>query len=275
MLPASEAILYSTAINMKKIPALTESDLEALFSERKATSSLFAKILKILFLFTGIYLIIFLSLNFQGLKSNLYYWYRTEYLAQPFTDNTRGQSVDSEAGNSDAKSDNAPIVNGLSDNHIKIEAIKIDAPIIWGVKNDESSVRQALQNGAIQIAGTALPGQNGNIFITGHSSDLLWAKGNYKTVFALLNKLVVGDLIQLKYHDTEYSYKVSEIKVVQPTDASVLDQTKDPILTLATCTPIGTTLRRLIVVAKQIQPEPNKNQTAPTQDVKQPVPKIR
>ena len=54
-------------------------------------------------------------------------------------------------------------------------------------------------------------------------------------------------------------YKVVEKKEVKPTDVSVLDQpTHERLATLMTCTPIGTTLRRLIVIAQEIDPASGK-----------------
>jgi len=41
-----------------------------------------------------------------------------------------------------------------------------------------------------------------------------------------------------------------------------MTQTSTPTLTLMTCTPVGTSLRRLIVTAKQYYPDPNKNTTS-------------
>jgi hypothetical protein len=43
-------------------------------------------------------------------------------------------------------------------------------------------------------------------------------------------------------------------KVVAPTDLSVLNQGSDNNLTLITCTPVGTSAKRLIIVARQISP---------------------
>ncbi len=156
----------------------------------------------------------------------------------------------------------------LRDNTLYIPKIKLSAPIIWDVTGGgdlNADMLNALRNGVVRYPKTALPDQVGNVFLTGHSSNYWWEKGKYKTVFALLDRLVVGDAIYVKYQNTLYIYSVAGRKVVQPTETMVLDPTSTPTLSLMTCTPTGTALRRLVVTANLISPTVNKAQTtAPT-----------
>ncbi|MFA5842193.1 MAG: class D sortase [Candidatus Gracilibacteria bacterium] len=115
----------------------------------------------------------------------------------------------------------------------------------------EDSFQEDLKNGVIHFPGTANPGEIGNVFITGHSSYYLWDEGDYKDVFARLNKLVVGDDIVVYYNQQKYTYKVREKREVKKDDVSILEQGDEKILTLMTCTPVGTNLRRLVIVAEQ------------------------
>lgn len=46
-----------------------------------------------------------------------------------------------------------------------------------------------LQKGIVRYPGTAKPGETGNAFIFGHSSNYYWEKGDYNSVFAALDKL--------------------------------------------------------------------------------------
>ena len=68
--------------------------------------------------------------------------------------------------------------------------------------------------------------------------------------------MVVGDTFSVNYQSKKYIYQVTETKVVEPTDVSVLAPTAEPSMTIITCTPPGTSWKRLIVVAKQISPDP-------------------
>jgi sortase A len=60
----------------------------------------------------------------------------------------------------------------------------------------------------------------------------------------------------IDYNGNRYIYRVTETKVVPPTDFSVVQQTKVSQLTIITCTPVGTNTNRLVVHAKQIFPYP-------------------
>lgn len=106
-----------------------------------------------------------------------------------------------------------------------------------------------LKKSLIQYPETALPGQFGNTVIFGHSVlPQFFNPKSYLTIFSTLYRLKVGDEIFVDYDTVGYKYLVSEIYEVQPTDLSVLEQRFDNrYLTLITCSPPGTYLRRLIV----------------------------
>ncbi len=150
---------------------------------------------------------------------------------------------------------NASIVSPES--VIIIPKINVSAPIVYADSVAEDEVMKDLESGVVHYANTAKPGENGNAVIFGHSSNDWWESGDYKFVFALLGKLEVGDQVQVNYSSRKYVYEVTEKKVVEPSEVSVLNPTPNPVLTLITCTPPGTAWQRLIIVAKQIQPSPD------------------
>ncbi len=152
----------------------------------------------------------------------------------------------------------APITEAVpADNTITIPKINVHAPVVYEPSIQEASVQAALQNGVVHYGNTAVPGQNGNVAIFGHSSNDWWEPGNYKFVFVLLDKLAPGDQLTLDYQSKRYTYEVTGSQVVEPTDVGVLNPTATPTLTLITCTPPGTSLRRLVVTAKQTSPAPS------------------
>ncbi len=116
----------------------------------------------------------------------------------------------------------------------------------------EQEIQDALQDGVVHYPGTAFPGDDGNVVITGHSSYFPWDPGRFKDVFALLHGVKIGDKIYVYYKQKKYEYEVYETKVVLPTQVDVLTQGGDERLTLITCTPVGTNLKRLIVLAKPV-----------------------
>jgi LPXTG-site transpeptidase (sortase) family protein len=117
----------------------------------------------------------------------------------------------------------------------------------------EKQIQSGLQQGVVHYPGTASPGQVGNVFITGHSSYYPWDPGQFKDVFAVLGQLEIGDEYYVYYDQQKFTYKVIEKYEVTPDNVNVLQQPHDKkISTLMTCTPVGTTLRRLIIRADDI-----------------------
>jgi len=117
----------------------------------------------------------------------------------------------------------------------------------------EKDMQEGLKYGVVHYPGTSLPDQTGNVAITGHSSYFPWDPGRFKDVFALLQEVVVGDKIALYYNQHKYLYEVKDIQIILPSNIEVLKQTPERQLTLITCYPIGTNLKRLVVTADLIE----------------------
>ena len=154
---------------------------------------------------------------------------------------------------------------------IIIPKINVNAPVVYGLTDlNETAVQTALQNGVVNypVAGaTATPGQKGNTVILGHSSADVFAPGDYKFIFVQLNRLTAGDLFYLDYGDTRYTYKVTETKIISPTDIGALNLGTDkPYATLVTCDPPGTIANRLLVIAEQVSPDPNESTETQSSD---------
>jgi LPXTG-site transpeptidase (sortase) family protein len=134
---------------------------------------------------------------------------------------------------------NVPVVGVSSENLIKRD---------WNAL--EKEIQAALKDGVVHYPGTAQPGQNGNVVITGHSSYFAWDPGLFKDVFALLHDVNIGDTVIMYYNQKKYVYKVFDKKVIMPDQVDVLTQGGDNRLTLITCTPVGTNLKRLVILAR-------------------------
>lgn len=140
---------------------------------------------------------------------------------------------------------------------IPIKDVDIEEFDFGDLYESENKIQESLREGVVHYPFTAAPEQYGNVFVTGHSSYSPWDPGKYKDIFALLHKLEVGDEYYIYSKGKKYSYRVMEIFEIQPNDISVLDQPTDQkISTLMTCTPVGTTLRRLIVRADLVDVSP-------------------
>lgn len=148
-----------------------------------------------------------------------------------------------------------------------IPKINVDVPVAYGVGNDYASQMAAMANGVAQFAipgASSHPGQVGNTAIAGHSSNDLLDRGSYKFIFAQLDKLNVGDTVYANYESKRYTYTVTKIDVVKPDEVNKLVYpTTKPMMTLITCTPLGTALNRLLVTAEQVSPDPSLSTAAP------------
>jgi sortase A len=122
---------------------------------------------------------------------------------------------------------------------IEISSIGLAAMILEGT--DARTLRRAVGH----IPGTPLPGQQGNVAITGHRD----------TFFRPLLNIRKDDEIRLTTLSGSYRYLVDSIKVVEPENMEVLDKSDDAILTLVTCYPfyfVGPAPKRFIVRAHRV-----------------------
>lgn len=139
-------------------------------------------------------------------------------------------------------------VPGVFENTVPVKHVDVKDFHFEDLYTSENVIQDALREGVVQYPYTANPDQFGNVFLTGHSSYYPRDKGRYKDIFALLHKLSVGDEYFIYYKGEKYRYQVTEKFEIKPNDISVLEQPVDQkISTLMTCTPVGTTLKRLIV----------------------------
>lgn len=142
-----------------------------------------------------------------------------------------------------------PIDTGFG---IVIPKIQANAKVIDNIDPFNSQQYEiALTKGVAHAKGTAYPGHVGNDFIFAHSS-VDWVIANrYNSVFYLAHKLEKGDEIDLYYKNQKYVYLVSEKKIVDPSAVQYLNNKNGDTsrLTLMTCYPPGTSLKRLIIQA--------------------------
>lgn len=159
------------------------------------------------------------------------------------------------------------VLNPISNNVVPpeprliIPKLNIDAPVHYDIGNDYDSQMKAMDSGIAHFAipgAFSHPGERGNTALAGHSSSGMFTSGDYKFIFAVLEKLEPGDVIYTNYNSTRYTYIVTRKEVVKPTelDKLILGEEK-PYLTLITCVPVGTANSRLLVFSEQISPNPS------------------
>ena len=139
-----------------------------------------------------------------------------------------------------------------------IPKLNVDVPAHFNIANDTATIDNAMNHGVAQFkipGADALPGQVGNLVISGHSAGDIYSNNQYKFIFSGLERLQDNDLIYVNYNSVRYTYKVTKKQTVEPTDvAALVYPTSKPILTLITCTPLGSDRYRLLVTAEQVSP---------------------
>lgn len=154
-----------------------------------------------------------------------------------------------------------------------IPKINAELPVVYDQTSlAEADFQTALESGVVHYATTSMPGEQGNGAIFGHSSNNILNKGKYKFAFVLLNRLENGDTFIIQKNSKRYVYKVINVKVVPPTEVSVLSETygKSSTFSLITCDPPGTSTNRRVVTGEQITPDPSGNIASTNQAQSQP-----
>ncbi len=210
------------------------------------------KIIANILVLCGIFLILFPF--FPVIKDEIWYKFR-QFKNQ--------QYVLAEANNEPTESVFASLISDHpiqiqpvnKDFSIVIEKIGVNAPVKADVSvTDSKAYTEALKEGVAHALVSSYPSaQPGNVYLFAHASVNFWQLGKYATVFNLLRKLEPGDKIHVFYDGQDYVYETIGKEVLKgwntyPITRPVLE----PILTLQTCDPPGTTLNRLVVTAKLI-----------------------
>lgn len=127
-----------------------------------------------------------------------------------------------------------------------------------GISNAKvSTTNNNLSSNLVHYGGTSVPPNKGNAVIFGHSTlPQLYKANDYKTIFANIHSLEANDSLELTIEGVRYVYKIFEISITDPSDTSFFTQNfDDNYLTVVTCTPPGTTWKRLILKARMVQDE--------------------
>lgn len=137
-------------------------------------------------------------------------------------------------------------IYGIEDNiigYIRIPKMGVELPILLGA-NSENMLK-----GAVHLTETSYPigGNNTNSVIAAHRG---YGKAE---LFRYIDKLEYGDEIYIQNFREELTYRVYEIKLVEPNDVGELKiQEGKDIITLITCHPYRVNTQRYIVKAERV-----------------------
>ena len=128
---------------------------------------------------------------------------------------------------------------------IIIPAVGISAPI-------QSGGSEALEKGAWhRYPERGNPVDGGNTIISAHSFifDLNPLQTRKNSYFYNLHKLEVGNQVYMDWQGKRYEYKVSKKYDVKPNATEIEAPSKEPKLTIYTCTPGGSADGRIVIEA--------------------------
>lgn len=147
-----------------------------------------------------------------------------------------------------SRSQTNPLTPALNSYTISIPAIKLVRASVEVYGTD-------LKKNAIHYPDTALPGEFGNPVIFGHSTlPQLYKPLDPLSIFNHLPEVTIGDELFVHLSDVTYKYVIRDTREVKPTEVEVLAQRYDRReITLITCVPLGTYLRRFVVRAELVK----------------------
>jgi LPXTG-site transpeptidase (sortase) family protein len=143
-----------------------------------------------------------------------------------------------------------PSVQALPAKRVIVPTIGLDSKVIQLGTHLDKRGQLAWETAPFAIGhhrGTAGPGQNGNMVLSGHISS-----PNEGAVFHRLPDLKVGEGVIVATEERQYLYRVVDRKVVTPDEVSVMEPTADPSATLITCYPDGIYSHRLVITTKLV-----------------------
>ena len=123
---------------------------------------------------------------------------------------------------------------------IKIPKIDVNMVVVEGTDTE------SLKKGPGHYSQTAYPWEDsGRVGIAGHRTT-------YGAPFWSLNELKPGDRITLATEYGTFDYRVTESRIIDPSNGSVLEGGSKPTLVLTTCNPRFLASQRLVVFADRV-----------------------
>jgi sortase A len=172
---------------------------------------------------------------FMLLEGKIYQW----YLKSQFEDALNEQQLASARRTPEFLKSASAIARSAPEPYLgRVDIPRLDLSVMLLDGDDDATLRFGLGH----IPGTAVPGQPGNAGIAGHRD----------TFFRSLAEIRKDDEITVKTLAGDYSYIVNTIRIVDPENVEVLEDSGHPTLTLVTCYPfhlVGPAPKRFVVQA--------------------------
>lgn len=153
--------------------------------------------------------------------------------------NTINNSSESSSDKKDKKPEKAQLEEGKGIGVLSIPKINLEIGIIEGVRYED--IKYVVGH----FPGSPMPGEKGNFSIAGHRISY------FGEAFKDIDKLEKGDKVNVTYNGKEYTYEVTDMYEVTPSETEALNPTKDATITIVTCTTDAK--NRVIVKGKLVE----------------------
>lgn len=154
-------------------------------------------------------------------------------------ENTTNNSSESSSDKKDKKPEKAQLEEGKGIGVLSIPKINLEIGIIEGVRYED--IKYVVGH----FPGSPMPGEKGNFSIAGHRISY------FGEAFKDIDKLEKGDKVNVTYNGKEYTYEVTDMYEVTPSETEALNPTKDATITIVTCTTDAK--NRVIVKGKLVE----------------------
>jgi sortase A len=117
-----------------------------------------------------------------------------------------------------------------------------------------ASIRDGVGDAVLDVAVGRIPGTSETV----HAGNLGLA-AHRDTLFRPLRHVRLNDVVRIETAEGAFTYRVTNITIVDPEDVWVLNQSRTPAVTLVTCYPfsyVGSAPRRFVVRAERVAPSP-------------------
>lgn len=182
-------------------------------------------------------------IGFAFLAFGGFQWYQTEMAQKESMAEAQALLDEKEFSTNDLTEEQQPEIAkefspdiGETVGILHIPKLEADLPIVEGTHEDE------LAKGVGHYRGTAYPLQNDQIVLSGHRD----------TVFRRMGELEIGDILTIQLPYGEFSYEITNTKIVDAEDRTIIVPHDEEVLTLTTCYPfsfIGSAPDRYIITA--------------------------
>ena len=162
---------------------------------------------------------------------------------------SRDNSGNAQAADEEMTDSGAPL-------RVVIESVGIDAKVVNPASRDIQVLDEALREGVVHYPGSGALTDNSNVFLFGHSSYLPKVQNKAYQAFNNLQKVKIGDIVQVESEGRVYEYSVVSVSLAQASEALVELSEGKKRLTLSTCNSFGAKTERFVVEADFVGSSP-------------------